>query len=237
MCHWWSSLLVKVKIHNSIDGANDVPGYFYLNWDIVVKWNAFKITSVMSSYICPGFNVLWWHHAVDTPSTVRWMDINSLTDSMTEVSSLIRWQIYSHHHLQHTLKYLHSLLSILPISSAIFTHLHCSTYTIVPMPMKQPWMIWVYKPQESSRTHKSNQTKHTKKSCAYFTGILRHRSLQLRNSAPETDSIFCQMVPKIAGNNTYCLALIKLIYRSDSYQPLECWSRTLTEHIHQIDVG
>ena len=169
MCHWWSSLLVKVKIHNSIDWAHDVPGYFYLNWDIFFKWNAFKITSAMSSYICPGFNVLWWHHAEDTPSTVRWMDVNSLTDSMTDVSSLIRWQIYSHHHLQHTLKYLHSLFSILPISSAIFTHLHCSTYTIVPMPMKQPWMIWVYKAQESSRTHKSNQTKH-KKSCTYFTG-------------------------------------------------------------------
>ena len=99
MCHWWSSLLVKVKIHNSIDGANDVPGYFYLNWVIFVKWNAFNLTSAMSNYICLGFNVLWWHHAVDMPSTVRWMDVNSLTDLMTDVSSLIRWQIYSHHHL------------------------------------------------------------------------------------------------------------------------------------------
>ena len=63
-----------------------------------------------------------------------------------------------------------------------------------------------------------------------ITGVWfpRHRLLQLRNSSPENDSFFCQIVPKIAGNHTYCLALIKFIYRSDSYQPLECWSRTLS---------
>ena len=55
-----------------------------------------------------------------------------------------------------------SPLSILPISSAI-------NAPIIPMPMKQPWRIWVFKPQKSSRTHKSNQT-NTTKSCAYFTG-------------------------------------------------------------------
>ena len=87
MCHWRSSLWVKVKIHNCFDGANDGLGYFCLNF---LKWNAFKFTSAMSSSICPGLNVLWWHRALDTPSTVRRIDVNSLTDSVTDVSALIR---------------------------------------------------------------------------------------------------------------------------------------------------
>ena len=110
-CHWWSSLWVKVETHNCIDGANDVPGYFYLNWDIFFKWNAFK-TTVRSCSICPGFNVLWWHHAVDTPSTVWFNDwrvvVNSVTDLLTP-SRAAYPEIFTHD----------SLLSILPISSAI----------------------------------------------------------------------------------------------------------------------
>ena len=81
---------VKVKIHNCINGANDGPGYFSLNWDIFCKWVAFKFTSAMNSSIYPGLNVLWWDHAVDTPFTVRHIDVNSLTDSMIDVSSLIQ---------------------------------------------------------------------------------------------------------------------------------------------------
>ena len=130
---------------------------------------AFKITSAMSSYICPGFNVLGWHYAVDTPSTVRWMDVNSLTDSMTDVSSLIRWLIYSYHHLQHTLKYLHSLLLILPISSAI-----SCTYTVALTQWFQcQWnnLEWYGYISHRNPTERINQTKqNTKKSCAYFTG-------------------------------------------------------------------
>ena len=151
MGRWWSITLAD---HNCIDWANDVPGYFYLNWDIFFKWNAFKIT-VMSCSICPGFNVFWWHHAVDTPSTV-WSNgwrvvVNSVTYLLTP-SRTAYPEIFTHG----------SLLSILPISSAI-------NAPIIPMPMKQPWRIWVFKPQKSSRTHKSNQT-NTTKSCAYFTG-------------------------------------------------------------------
>ena len=109
----------------------------------------------MSCSICPGFNVLWWHHAVDTPSTVWFHDwrvvINSVRYLLTP-SHAAHPEIFTHG----------SLLSILPISSAI-------NAPIIPMPMKQPWRIWVFKPHKSSRTHKSNQTKHNKL-CAHFTG-------------------------------------------------------------------
>ena len=105
MCHWWSSLWVKVKTHNCIDGANDVPWYFYLNWDIFFKWNAFKIT-VMSCSICPGFNVLWWHHAGDTHSTVWFNDWRVVVNSVTDLLIPSRAAY-------------HEILSILPISSAI----------------------------------------------------------------------------------------------------------------------
>ena len=160
MCHWWSSLWVKVKIHICIDGANDFRGYFYLNWDIFFKWNTFKIT-VMSCSICPGFNVLLWHHAVDTPSTVWFNDWRVVVDS--------RLQIYSHHHVQHTLKYLHTArcCRFYPYRQPL-KHLHCSIYTIMPMPMRQPWRIWVHKPKESNRSHLSNQTKHTKIMCVFY---------------------------------------------------------------------
>ena len=121
--------------------------------------------------------------------------------------------------MQHTLKYLHRTRSfrIYPYRRPL-THLHCSLYTIVPMPMKQPLRIWLYKPREPSKTHKSNQTKH-KIICVFYglycitwVYLRRHRSLQRTNSAQETDGFF-QIVPKIAGNITY--------------YP-ECSSRTLT---------
>ena len=48
------------------------------------------------------------------------------------------------------------------------TQLHCSIYTKVPMPMKQPWRIWVYKPHKSSRMYESNQTKHNKSMCVFY---------------------------------------------------------------------
>ena len=93
-----------------------------INWDIFFKWNAFEIT-VMSCSICPGFNVLWWHHAVDTPSTVWFNDwrvvVNSATDLLTP-SRAAYPEIFTHG----------SLLSILPISPAInpptctLKHLH-----------------------------------------------------------------------------------------------------------------
>ena len=158
MCHWWSSLWVKVKTHNCIDGANDIPGYFYINWDIFFKWNAFKIT-VLSCFICPGFNVLWWHHAVDTPSTVwfnDWCVVYSVTDLLTP-SRAAYPEIFRTARSCRFYPYRQPL-----------THLHCSIYTIIPMPMKQPWRIWVFKPQKSSRTHKSNQTKHRKIMCVFY---------------------------------------------------------------------
>ena len=59
-------------------------------------------------------------------STVRPIDVNSLTDSMTDVLSLIKQQLYSHHHLQHTLKYLHTA------HICRFNHIvgHLRTYTL-----------------------------------------------------------------------------------------------------------
>ena len=147
---------LKVKTHSCIDGAHGVPGSFYLNWDIFFKWNAFKIT-VISCYICQGFNVLWWHQAVDTPSTVWFNDwrvvVNSVTYLLTP-SRAAYHEIFTHG----------SLLSILPISSAIDA-------PIIPMPMKQPWRIWVFKPQKSNRTHKSNQTKHSKIMFVFCTSL------------------------------------------------------------------
>ena len=157
MCHWWSSLWVKVKTHNCIDGANDVPGYFYLNWDIFCKWNAFKINCHELLYLsrfqcvmvtsCCGYA----HHC------------------LIQLLTCCRSLIYSHHHVQHTLKYLHTARScrFYPYRQPL-THLHCSIYTIIPMPMKQPWRIWVFKPQKSSITHKSNQTKHNKIMCVLY---------------------------------------------------------------------
>ena len=35
-----------------------------------------------SMCICPGFNVLWWHHAVDTPSTVWFNDWRVVVNSV-----------------------------------------------------------------------------------------------------------------------------------------------------------
>ena len=167
MCHWWSSLWVKVKIHHCSDGANNVPRYFYLNWDIFFKWNAFKIT-VMSCSMCPGFNVKW------SP------------------------------------KYLHVARScrFYPYRQPL-THVHCSICTIIPMPMKQPWRIWVYESQESNRTHTSNQTKHNKIMCVFYwlyciAGIIPTAQIIVAYE-------FCAwnwqlfIVLKIAGNNTFFL--------------------------------
>ena len=149
----------------------------FLNWDIFFKWNAFKLTSAVSSYICPGFNVLLWHHAVDTPTIVPRIDVISLTDSMTDVS-LIRWQIYSHHHLQHTLKYSHTARSWrFYLYRRPLTHLHCSICTNVPMPMRQLWMIWIYKTNESSRSHKSNQNKTKQNHVRILRAILYNRGI------------------------------------------------------------
>ena len=123
--------------------------------------------------------------------------------------------------MQRTLKYLHTAHSrrFYPYRQPL-THLHCSICTIVPMPMKQLWRILVYKPQKSSRTHQSTQTKHNKIMCVFYglyciTGVWfrRHWLLQLENSAQENDSFFFQIVLKTAGNNIFCP---------------ECWSRTLT---------
>ena len=78
-------------------------------------------------------------------------------------------QIYSHHHVQHTLKYLHTARScwFYPYRQPL-AHLHCSIYTMISMPMKQPWRIWVFKPQKSSRMDKSNQTKYNKIMCVFY---------------------------------------------------------------------
>ena len=89
--------------------------------------------------------------------------------------------------------------------------------------MKQPWRIWVYKPQEFNRLHTSNQTKHNKIMCLFYwlyciTGVWfrRPRLLQLMNSAQETDSFFSNCVED--SRKQYLLP--------------ECWSRTLSEFAH-----
>ena len=103
------------------------------------------------------------------------VQVNSLTDSM---SDWISKQIYSHHRVQHTLKYLHTPRScqFYPYRRPL-THLHGYIYTIVLMAMMQSRKIWVYKPQESSRMHKWNQTKRNKFMCVFYglyciTGII-----------------------------------------------------------------
>ena len=148
---WWRHGMDAHSVVLALSEGN--PSSADLNWDIFFKWNAFKIT-VMSCSICLGFNVLWWHHAVDTPSTFWFNDWRVVVNSVTYLLTPSRAaypEIFTHG----------SLLSILPISSAINT-------PIIPMPMKQPWRIWVFKPQTSSRTHKSNQTKHNKIMCVFY---------------------------------------------------------------------
>ena len=100
------------------------------------------------------------------------VQVNSLTDSM---SDWISKQIYSHHRVQHTLKYLHTPRScqFYPYRRPL-THLHGYIYTIVLMAMMQSWKIWVYKPQESSRMHKWNQTKRNKFMCVFYGWVILH---------------------------------------------------------------
>ena len=82
-----------------------------------------RLLWALTSSICPGFNVLCWHHAVNTPSTVWFNDwrvvVNSVTDLLTPSRAAY---------------------------PEIFTHyVHSSMYTTVPIPMKQTWRIWVFK--------------------------------------------------------------------------------------------
>ena len=129
--------------------------------------------------------------------------------------------MYSHHHVQHTLKYSHTAHScrFYPYRQPL-THLHCSNYTIIPMPMKQPWRIWVLSyrnPAERINQIKQNTTK----SCAYFTGYTASHGYNSDGTnycslgilRKKLTAFFFQIVLKIAGNNTH--------------RP-ECWSRTLT---------
>ena len=145
------------------------------------------------------------------------VQVNSLTDSM---SDWISKQIYSHHRVQHTLKYLHTPRScqFYPYRRPL-THLHGYINTIVLMAMMQSWNIWVYKPQESSRMHKWNQTKRNKFMCVFYglyciTGIISTAQIiEALEFCIRNGHVFFQIVPKIAGNITYCP---------------ECWSWTLT---------
>ena len=123
----------------------------------------------MSCSICPGFNVSWWYHAVDTPSTVWFNDWRVVVNSVTD--------IYSHHHV-HTLKYLHTVRScrFYPYRKPL-THLHCSIHTIIPMPMKQPWRLWVYKPQESNRNAYIKSNKTQQNHVRILRVILHHRGI------------------------------------------------------------
>ena len=92
-----------------------------------------------------------------------------------------------------------SVLSIVPIS-LLFTHIHYSVYTLVPMTMQQPWRIRVFRPPAWV-----NQTKQsTAKPCAYFRGY----TVSQGNNSDGTNYCNCtgngqiSYWNKIVGSNT-----------------------------------
>ena len=90
-----------------------------------------------------------------------------------------------------------------------FLHWHCGNLKIVPVPVKQPWWIWVNSSYELDMNDYITTTKQsTTKPCAYLLGYtvwvpsfarrrLTHHSWKTKRFSPFTSSMLLNLVAKI----------------------------------------
>ena len=239
--HYWASLQRKPDLsfrYNSVlwERRPSMAGAY-------VAWWRRLVTKTLSALLALYHRIHMWlvHFLVKRPimlcydafSVVR---LNKLFNKQLSCRQFeppwrchditVLWYIYVH--IQYIPRNMHTVFALLcfvvVIHSLIFPypsgllHWHCCNLTIAPVPVKQPWWIWMNTSYEFIMNDCVTTTKQsTTKPCAYFLGYTVHMPITIIRYAkhiPHVLELLSQSrIQFINGYSQYNIYHIMLLYQ------------------------
>ena len=184
-----------------------------------------------------------WYWIQITRKTARW----TCDENIIQPDQIL-WQLTAHARIPFDLQYIsrkmHTVFALLcfvvvihwlifPYPSGLL-HWHCGNLTIVPVPAKQPWWIWINTSCESIMNDCITTTKQsTTKPCAYFLGYTvdddgrREADYTDPTLRPTNHMAFWNFCLKSQYNVIHGLLFIKMTpsygYRAPHEKPKTVW--------------